>query len=57
MRKDTVIFEDSLHAIETAAKAGLCTVGVYDPSGESFAEELRAAADHYVVSLEDAPLF
>ena len=54
---DAVFFDDNLCAIETAAKAGLCTVGVYDPTGESFTEELRAAADHYVVSLEDAPLF
>lgn len=54
---DAVFFDDNLCAIETAARAGLCTVGVYDPSGESFAAELRAAADHYVVSFEDAPLF
>ncbi|MBE6575140.1 MAG: HAD family phosphatase [Ruminococcaceae bacterium] len=54
---DAVFFDDNLCAIETAAKAGLCTVGVYDPTGESFADELRAAADHYLHSFEGAPLF
>ncbi len=54
---DAVFFDDNLCAIETAAKAGLCTVGVYDPTGESFADELRAAADHYLHSFEGAPIF
>lgn len=54
---DAVFFDDNLCAVETAAKAGLCTVGVYDPTGESFAEELRTAADAYLHSFVDAPIF
>ena len=45
---DTVFFDDNLTAVETAAKAGLYTVGVYDPTGEDFACQMKAAADRYI---------
>jgi len=48
--EDTVFFDDNLLAVQTAARAGLWTVGVYDPSGADFREALRGAADLYIGS-------
>ncbi len=44
-----VFFDDNIHAVATAKAAGMHTVGVYDPSGESFAEELKATAEKYIM--------
>ncbi len=46
-------FDDNIRAVTTAKTAGMFTVGVYDPSGESFAEELKATADRYIHSFAD----
>lgn len=44
---DTWIFEDSLTAIETAAKAGFHTVGIYDPC--NFGQEtIQRIAEAYI---------
>lgn len=50
---DTWVFEDALHAIETAKCAGFVTVGVYDPFHENEREKIRQEADHYLESLTD----
>lgn len=47
---ETVFFDDNTGAIETAAKAGLYTVGVYDKSGEEFTECLKEISDVYIES-------
>jgi HAD superfamily hydrolase (TIGR01509 family) len=52
---DAVFFDDNLTAVQTAAAAGLCTVGVYDPSSEEYIEAIRGAADFYVRSLTELP--
>lgn len=52
-KKDTVVFEDSLHAIRTAKAAGFRVAGVYDPSSEADQEDIRATADYYIRSYED----
>lgn len=52
-KRDTVVFEDSLHAILTAKAAGFRVAGVYDPSAEEEQDEIRAAADYYIRSFED----
>lgn len=44
---ETVVFEDSAMALETAKRAGFLTVGVYD-SHQSSAERLAAASDIYL---------
>lgn len=54
---DMVFFDDNIGAIKTAARAGLCTVGVYDDSGKAFADELRETADLYIESFAGAELF
>lgn len=52
---DTVFFDDNINAINTAKQAGLFTVGVYDPSGDSFKAELMETADVYIDSFLRVP--
>ena len=52
-KKDTVIFEDALHAIRTAKTAGFRVAAIYDPSAEEDQEEIRALADYYFRSFEE----
>ena len=52
---DAVFFDDNLTAVQTAAEAGLCTVGVYDPSSEEYIEAIRGAADYYVRTMAELP--
>ena len=52
-KKDTVIFEDALHAIRTAKKAGFRVCGVYDPSAEADQEEIKSLSDYYIRSFEE----
>lgn len=53
---DAVFFDDNIGAVRTAAQAGLYTVGVYDATGEDFADELKQTADRYVVSFAELGL-
>lgn len=48
--EETIVFEDSLHAVRTAKKAGFVTAAVYDV-GEKNQEELKRSADFYALSL------
>ncbi len=50
---ETLVFEDSLYALRTAAAAGYRTVGVYDRYGEPDQAGLRAEAEIYVRKLSD----
>ena len=52
-KKDTVIFEDALHAIRTAKAAGFRVCGVYDPSAEADQEEIKSLSDYYIRSFEE----
>ena len=52
-KKDTVIFEDALHAVRTAKAAGFRVAAVYDPAAESDQAELRQLADYYIRSFEE----
>ena len=52
-KKDTVIFEDALHAIRTAKTAGFRVGGVYDPSAEADQEEIKSLSDYYIRSFEE----
>lgn len=52
-KRDTVIFEDALHAIETAKAAGFRVCGVYDPYAEAEQDKIRALSDYYIRSFED----
>ena len=52
-KKDTVIFEDAVHAIRTAKAAGFRVCAVYDPSAEEDQEEIQALSDYYIRSFEE----
>ena len=52
-KKDTVIFEDALHAIETAKAAGFRVCGVYDPSAEADQDAIRDLSDYSLRSFEE----
>jgi len=49
----TVFFDDNINALNTAAQSGMFTVGVYDKSGEDFAEQMKGTADLYVYSFRE----
>ena len=51
-KKDTVVFEDALHALQTAKAAGFRTAAVYDPS-EPDQAEMRRLADYYIETFEE----
>ena len=51
--EETVVFEDSLHAIKTAKAAGFKVAAVYDASADGNREEIRACADWYLGSFNE----
>lgn len=52
-KKDTVVFEDSLHAIRAAKAAGFRVAGVYDAFNEADQDAIRAECDYYIRAFED----
>lgn len=50
---NTVIFEDALHAIETATAAGFRVVGVHDETAEKDRERIEALTERYIYSFSD----
>ena len=55
--EETMVIEDSLYAVKTAAAAGYHTIGIADPNGEPDQEGLRRAADLYISELCEAQQF
>lgn len=49
--EETIVFEDSFYALQTAKKAGFVTVGVYDRFSEEQKDEIRMLTDHYLERL------
>lgn len=47
---EIVFFDDNLGAIESAKKAGLKTVAVYDKTGEQYTEQMQKLANRYAYS-------
>lgn len=54
--KDTLVFEDALHATQTAAGAGFPVIGVYDTFSAEDEQALKAVCRWYLPRL-DAPEF
>ena len=52
--EETMVFEDSLYALKTAAAAGYHTIGVADCKGEPDQDGLRETADIYISELSEA---
>ena len=53
-KENLVFFDDNLGACETAVRAGVRTVGVFDASGEKFTEQLKSLTAAYVRILTEA---
>ena len=51
--EDTWVFEDVLHAIETAKRAGFHTVAVYDSASEKDQLKIKEKADIYLQDLAE----
>ncbi len=51
--EETVVFEDSLHAVMSAKKAGFNVVGVYDPLCEEEFAEIEKTADRVIKSFSE----
>lgn len=51
--EDCLFFDDNIIAAQTAHSAGMPTVGIYDASGESFANEMKATLPRYVHSFAE----
>lgn len=49
---ETIVFEDSLHAIKSAKSAGFFVAAMYDKSSEEDKEEIKSMADIYLNSFE-----
>lgn len=49
--EECTVFEDTLAAVQTAAKAGFHTVAVADVCGAAAAEQISAAAECYVLDM------
>jgi HAD superfamily hydrolase (TIGR01509 family) len=46
---DEILFlDDNYNADKTAVLAGMRVCGVYDPSSEEYAEEIKRVSDHYI---------
>ncbi len=54
---ETLVFEDALHALRTAKRAGFRTVGVYDKASEAFQSEIRQSSDWYLPDYPDLGAF
>ena len=51
--RDTVVFEDAVHAVRTAKAAGFRVCAIYDPSAEEEQTEIQTLADVYIRSFEE----
>jgi HAD superfamily hydrolase (TIGR01509 family) len=54
--EETLVFEDSLYALRTAAEAGFHAVGVYDADGETDQEGMKETAEVYIRDLTEFEL-
>ena len=53
----TLVFEDALHALQTAKKAGFKTVGVYDKASDRNLADIWNTADIYLPEFKDFNIF
>jgi FMN phosphatase YigB (HAD superfamily) len=46
--EEILFLDDNYNADKTAAAAGMKVCGVFDPSSQEYAEEIRQVSDHYI---------
>lgn len=49
--EEIIFLDDNLNADKTAKTAGMVVYGVYDPSSEEYADEMKAICDKYIYDL------
>ena len=47
---EITFFDDNITALQTAKRAGLRTVGVFDPTSEDCAQEIKDTVDKYILT-------
>jgi len=53
-RVDECIFvDDNIGAVTTAKRAGMVSVGIYDDSSAGYAEDMKKAADRYIMNFKE----
>lgn len=53
---DEVLFlDDNLNADTTAKSAGMKVCGVFDPSSEEYADQIKAVCDYYIYDFSELP--
>ena len=50
--KQTLVFEDAPHALNTASKAGFVTVGVFDNRGKKHEDAVKEKSDYFLATFE-----
>jgi len=55
-RSNTVVFEDAIHAVETAKNDGFIVIGVYDENEEQ-QDKIRQLSDLYLESYDRTEAF
>lgn len=51
--EDVLFLDDNLNADLTAKSAGMMVCGVYDPSSEEYADEMKAVCDMYIYDFKE----
>lgn len=51
--EDIFVFEDAIHAVETASKAGFVTIAVKEPFGRQHEKQIREHAAYFLQSWKD----
>ena len=51
--ENTAVFEDAIHAAETAKEAGFVVVGVYDASNEENLSRMKEVCDYYYERMDE----
>lgn len=55
-QEQIILFEDALHAVQTAKLAGFTVAAVYDKDAEPDEPLIRETADYYLQTMKDFPL-
>ena len=50
---DVIFLDDNLGADKTAKAAGMTVYGVFDPSSEEYAEEIKKVCDRYIIDFSE----
>ena len=55
--KQILVFEDALHAVQTAKKAGFQVVGIYDESSRKYKQEIQRISDIFLQEADSFEMF